>query len=301
MKIKVLSSQECENVNANNGDCFILDDGKELVLYDCGCKDYANYVMNYMKEKGYEKVKIVLSHNDDDHFKGILVLIENGKVSEIITVLLLKYVDELLEKIDDKRKNKKSIKRQITDMYDNIKQLSRNNLQDAFIHTRITDEIEISGPGKDYILNVAAKGLDTTEGDIIDGETIINATSIHLKVKLGNKDILLTGDSSFESIMKENLDNFEIIQLPHHGKKEIAERIFKEQEDKIDKIYIISDNTGTSNGGSDKLNTKGYKVMNTKDKGTLSLDENSNILNSSKKGTLNDIFDLPKKYYRAGN
>ncbi len=292
MKVKVLSSQQCEDKKANNGDCFILDDGRELVLYDCGCEDYANYVMNYMKEKGYEKVKIVLSHNDDDHFKGIPVLIKNGKVSEITTVLLLKYVDELLEKIDDKRKNRESIKRQITDMYDNIKQLSGNNLQDAFVHKNITDEIEISGPGKDYILDAAAKGLDTTEGDTIDGETITNATSIHAKVKLGNKYILLTGDSSFESIMKENLDDFEIIQLSHHGKKEIAEKIFEELEDKPDETYIISDNTGNSNGGSDKLDTKGYKVMNTKDDGMLSLDNNSRSLNSSSKGTLNDIFDL---------
>ena len=292
MKIKVLSSQQCEDKNVNNGDCFILDNGSELVLYDCGCEDYANYIIDYMKENGYEKLKIMLSHNDDDHFKGIPVLIEDGKVSEVTTVLLLRYVDDLLERIDDGRKNRDSIKRQITDMYDNIEQLSGNNLKDAFIHTKIADGIEISGPGKDYILDAAAKGLDTTEGDTIDGETITNATSIHAKVKLGNKYILLTGDSSFESIMKEKLDDFEIIQLAHHGKKEIAEKVFEELEDKPDKTYIISDNTGTSNGGSDKLDTKGYKVMNTKDDGMLSLDENSRSINSSNKGTLNDLFDL---------
>ena len=83
-----------------------------------------------------------------------------------------------------------------------------------------------------------------------------------------------------------------IIQLSHHGKKEIAEKIFEELEDKPDETYIISDNTGNSNGGSDKLDTKGYKVMNTKDDGMLSLDNNSRSLNSSSKGTLNDIFDL---------
>lgn len=292
MKIKVLSSQQCEDKNVNNGDCFILDNGSELVLYDCGCEDYANYVIDYMKENEYEKVKIMLSHNDDDHFKGIPVLIEDGKVSEVTTVLLLRYVDDLLERIDDGRKNRDSIKRQITDMYDNIEQLSGNNLKDAFIHTKIADGIEISGPGKDYILDAAAKGLDTTEGDTIDGETITNATSIHAKVKLGNKYILLTGDSSFESIMKEKLDDFEIIQLAHHGKKEIAEKVFEELDDKPDETYIISDNTGTSNGGSDKLDTKGYKVMNTKDDGMLSLDENSRSINSSNKGTLNDLFDL---------
>lgn len=292
MKIKVLSSQECEDKNANNGDCFIIDNGKELVLYDCGCKDYANYVINYMDKNSYEKVKIVLSHNDDDHFKGIPVLVEKGRVSEITTVLLLKYVDELLDKIDDGRKNRESLKRQITDMYDNIKSLSGNNLQDAFVHTKVADEIEICGPGKDYVLDAAAKGLDTREGDTIDGETITNATSIHLNVKLGNKNLLLTGDSSFESVMKESLDNFEIIQLPHHGKKEIGEKVFEELEDKPEETYIISDNTGTSNGGSDKLDTTGYKVMNTKDMGMLSLDENSQNIKSSSKGTLNDLFDM---------
>lgn len=292
MNIEVLSSQECEDKKANNGDCFIIDNGKELVLYDCGCKDYADYVINYMKENGYEKVKIVLSHNDDDHFKGIPILIEKGKVSEITTVLLLKYVDELLDKIDDGRKNRESLKKQIIEKYDNIKELSGSNLQDAFVHTRIADEIEISGPGKEYILDAAAKGLDTTESDTIDGETITNATSIHLKVKLGSKYILLTGDSSFESIMKEDLKDFKIIQLSHHGKKEIAEQIFEELEDVTDELYIISDNTGNSNGGSNKLNTTGYKVLNTKDNGMVSLDENTTAINRNNKGTLSEIFNL---------
>ena len=96
MKIIVLSSQQCENKDANNGDCFIIDNGQELVLYDCGCEEYAQYVMKYMDENGYEKVKVVLSHNDDDHFKGIPILVENGKVSEITTVLLLKYVERTI-------------------------------------------------------------------------------------------------------------------------------------------------------------------------------------------------------------
>ena len=81
MKIIVLSSQQCENKDANNGDCFIIDNGQELVLYDCGCEEYAQYVMKYMDENGYEKVKVVLSHNDDDHFKGIPILSHTAKAS----------------------------------------------------------------------------------------------------------------------------------------------------------------------------------------------------------------------------
>ena len=273
MNIYILSSQECEDEEKNNGDCFVLDNGKELVVYDCGCKEYAEWIMNYMQQKNYSKVKIVLSHNDDDHFKGIPILVEKGKTSEITTVLLLKYVTEILDIIDDGRKNRESLKQQIKDTYDNINALSGNNLKDAFEFTDIAEGIKISGPGKDYILNAAAKGLDTTEGDTIDSSTITNATSIHLEVSVGDKKILLTGDSSFESVMKENLSNFQTIQLPHHGNAEIGEKIFEQTKDDLNKSYIISDNTGNSNGGSDKLNTKSYKVFNTKENGMLKLNE----------------------------
>ncbi len=286
MKIYVLSSQECEDESKNNGDCFVIDNNKELVIYDCGCEDYANWVISYMKEHNYSNVKVILSHNDDDHFKGIPILVEKGKTSEITTVLLLKYVDKLLDIIDDGRKNRESLKRQLLDTYDNIAQLSGNNLKDAFEHIEISDGIKISGPGKDYILDAAAKGLDSTEGDTIDSSTITNATSIHLEITLDNKKILLTGDSSFESVMTENLGDFKIIQLPHHGNADIGERIFNETKKDLDKQYIISDNTGNSNGGSDKLNTKGYRVMNTKEKGLLTLDENIISQNRTVTGNL---------------
>ena len=294
MKIYVLSSQQCEDSNKNNGDCFVIDNSKELVIYDCGCEDYADWVMDYMKEHNYSKTKVVLSHNDDDHFKGIPVLVDKEKTSEITTVLLLKYVDDILDIIDDGRKNRESLKRQIKDTYDNIEQLSGHNLQDAFEHVEIAEGIKISGPGKDYILNAAAKGLDTTEGDTIDSSTITNATSIHLEISVGNKKILLTGDSSFESVMKENLKEFKVIQLPHHGNADIGENIFEETKDDLEKQYIISDNTGNSNGGSDKLDTKGYRVMNTKEKGMLTLDENQVLEGRRTVGNLGiyEIFDL---------
>ena len=294
MKIYVLSSQQCEDSSKNNGDCFVIDNSKELVIYDCGCEDYANWVMDYMKEHNYSKTKVVLSHNDDDHFKGIPMLVDKEKTSEITTVLLLKYVDDILDIIDDGRKNRESLKRQIKDTYDNIEQLSGHNLQDAFEHVEIAEGIKISGPGKDYILNAAAKGLDTTEGDTIDSSTITNATSIHLEISVGNKKILLTGDSSFESVMKENLKEFKVIQLPHHGNADIGENIFEETKDDLEKQYIISDNTGNSNGGSDKLDTKGYRVMNTKEKGMLTLDENQVLEGRRTVGNLGiyEIFDL---------
>ena len=121
------------------------------------------------------------------------------------------------------------------------------------------------GPDFDYMLDAVAKGLDNTEGDTIDNETIINATSIQLELMIGENTVLLTGDSPSDAIPSNvNLSQFSYIQLPHHGKALHAEAIWERAKDNNDIIYIVSDNTGNSNGGSDKLKTTGHRVENTK-------------------------------------
>ncbi len=59
------------NPEENYGDCILIDNGSELVIYDCGCEEHAKRVIDYMKKHHYEKAKLVLSHNDKDHFDGI--------------------------------------------------------------------------------------------------------------------------------------------------------------------------------------------------------------------------------------
>lgn len=277
MVTKILSSNGYENKSKNCGDCFIINNGTDLVIYDCGCEEHAKRVVKYMEDNCYEKAIVILSHNDSDHFNGIPYLIEEGKVSELVTVLLLKYKDELLDRIDDHRKTRDSISRQIIDLYNNIASLSGKvtltNIYDEDSKTlNIVEGIKIVGPDEEYMLDAVAKELDTTEGDTFDGETVVNATSVQVQVTYKNKKLLLSGDSSFES-MKDKLGDYQIIQLPHHGKKQQAEEIFEKKQGENDIIYIISDNTGDSNGGSDKLDTKGHIVKNTKIDGDINLDE----------------------------
>ena len=62
MKIIVLSSQQCENKDANNGDCFIIDNGQELVLYDCGCEEYSRTRLIHIK-RPKTAVEPVKSHH----------------------------------------------------------------------------------------------------------------------------------------------------------------------------------------------------------------------------------------------
>ena len=157
-KVIFLSSKNYDDPSKNCGDCILIDTSSELVIFDCGCEDHAKQVENYMIDHNYSTAKIVLSHNDADHFDGIPYLIDKGLISEVYTLLLLKYKDDLLDLIDDGRRNRNSIAKSIEEIYDNIYSLSgKVTLKDIFTDTSISSDIIIPGPDKDYSLNAIAK------------------------------------------------------------------------------------------------------------------------------------------------
>ncbi len=271
-EIKVLGSNDYDVTGKNYGDCFIINTGTRLYLYDCGSVEHAKRVLNYMDKNGYEKVTVILSHNDSDHFDGIPYLHEHDVIDQIYTVLLLKYTDKILNRIGDGRRSREGIKEAIKQKYDNISELSGYPLCDIYLDGHdLCDEIEIVGPDKEDMLETVAHDLDPRESDTTCGETNVNATSIHLKIDMFGRKILLCGDAPFERI--ENLvSDFDAIQLPHHGKAVIADKIFEKMLNNIHVRYIVSDNTGNSNGGSDGLKKEGHLVSNTKEIGDIKID-----------------------------
>lgn len=266
MKVKFLSAKYYSDPSKNNGDCILIDTGSELVVYDCGCEEHAQRVLNYMQQRGYQQVKVVLSHNDADHFDGIPYLIERGAVSAVYTLLLLKYKDELLNRIGDGRLTRDSIARRIEEIYANIYSLSGSvTLKDMFEDTYVASGVTIFGPDKDYALDAVAKRIDGRDSDNIDKETIVNAVSTQLSVAYVGNKLLLTGDSSFPAV-ENAVRTHNAIQLPHHGKLDQAEEIFDAKNNST--IYYVSDNTGDSNGGSDDLrkqHPRGHVIYNTLD------------------------------------
>lgn len=265
--IKILSSKNYEDPSKNHGDCIVGIDGQTAIIFDCGSEEHAKRVINILDAYGIEKATVILSHNDDDHFKGIPYLIENGRVNKLFTILLLKYKKELLERIDDDRRTPSSIGEAIKELYDNIESLSGTvALRDVYENeSELPSIVKRIGPELEYMLNAAAKGLDGREGDTIDGETITNAASVQIKLSIGTANLLLTGDCAPEAIPEnEDLGDYSHIQLPHHGKPALAEKIFERVGQNNNMIYVVSDNTGNSNGGSNELNTKGRNVKNTK-------------------------------------
>lgn len=58
MKILVLGDNTYEESgSANYGDCFLIDNGEQLVIYDCGSTEHAEVVLKYMEKNKYDNMK----------------------------------------------------------------------------------------------------------------------------------------------------------------------------------------------------------------------------------------------------
>lgn len=264
MFVKFLSSKFYDDPAGNYGDCILVDNGSELVVYDCGSEEHAKRVISYLKDKQYAKIIVVISHNDADHVKGIKYLIDSGVVSCVYALSLYHYKQEIYDLIGNNHLRLNTIIDRIDSNFNNIVDLvGEIELKDIFKHKDVANGVNIIGPSISYTLNAIAKLLDGREGNTIDDETIINAVSTQLSVSFGANKLLLTGDSSFDPI-KNSVKGHNAIQLPHHGKLLQAERIFDIKDNST--IYFVSDNTGDSNGGSYDLRQKhsrGYVIHNT--------------------------------------
>lgn len=283
LNIKVLAPNEQKD-DRDFGDCIIINDNGNVIVYDCGSDELADQVLEYVKENNVDKIDIVLSHNDNDHFDGIPKLVDSGIVNSITTLLLLKYKDEIFDKIPDGRVTKDSMIEHIKEMYSNIYSLSGNNLLNALDNNNISSNVKVVGPSTHYFIEAVAKQFTPTESDNINNSTIMNAISVQLEVSFNDKKLLLTGDADVAAFNDKVLE-YDAVQLPHHGNPDMAEKIFDINNKRNSVLYIISDNKGKNiNGGSDKLNQKGHYIKNTKS-GSFEINESSFMIET--KGSLN--------------
>lgn len=269
MNLTALSHYD-NDLTTRFGDCILLHDNNSLTVYDCGHKKHCDAIKEFLESNStIMQVHVVVSHNDYDHTSGVCELLtwlhKNKKYYvDVYTHQYLKYADTILDKVDDGRRNRESLKKALLAEFDNIKTIIETAQTYGFdtheaLKGTFVGSCTIAGPTVDEFTDVAAKAVDNRESDNIgeghEEETVMNAASVQLKCKLSNGEvILLSGDAS--PMYMHNLNSYDIIQLPHHGQLDSAKAIFEKLLGiSYIKKYLISDNTGskTTSGGSDKL------------------------------------------------
>lgn len=268
MKLIALSHYN-NDTDTRFGDCILIYDSSALIVYDCGHVKHKEYVEGFLSDNPtIFRVRVVVSHNDSDHTAGICELLRwlsnQGYSVELYSHQYLKHVDAILDKIDDGRRNRESLKRSLLAEFDNIKTIIETAQElgipriEALSGTAVGNA-SIVGPSIDEFTDVAAKAVDSRENNKIGSghaeETVMNAASVQVKCSLDNGcAILLCGDASPDYL--KNLSGYSYIQLPHHGQKDDALAIFEKLGGNAYlKSYLISDNTGSgeTSGGSDDL------------------------------------------------
>lgn len=243
---------------------MLLDD-TSLIVYDCGHQRHADEVEAYLeKHLAIKEVHIVISHNDSDHINGISALMEylyeNNYTVTLYTSLYLKATKEILDILDDDRRTEKATREHILELFNNIKEIVEKaeeyefTVKNAEVDTKVSTG-KIVGPTVDEFAAVVAEAIEKqSAGAKIDDETVMNAASVQLNIKIDDaSEVLLCGDAS--PVYLHDLDKYDLIQLPHHGKLGSAQKIFDALEDSYIKDFLVSDNTGSgaTSGGSDKL------------------------------------------------
>lgn len=268
MKLRALSKYN-NDTNTRFGDCILVYDKQNLIVYDCGCDRHSDEVVSFLgRNPSITNVSVITSHNDRDHTDGICRLLEqlypNYNVV-LYTPLYLKSVGPVMKQLDDGRRTSAKTKEHILETFDHIKEIVekaqelRIPVQNTTVGTTI-GACAIVGPTEKEFSGVVATAIDNAVGDNIDGETVMNAASVQLRCPIdGMGNLLLCGDATPEYL--HNIWEYDIIQLPHHGKLDSAKKIFdtiKAYGYKVDDYrFLVSDNTGSAqnSGGSDELVT----------------------------------------------
>lgn len=314
MKLRALSHYDGDK-DTRFGDCILVYDNSSLIIYDCGHTKHAEYVESFLlANSSIVLVHIVVSHNDSDHTNGVCELLEwlssrHKYTVRVYTHQYLKHVDTIIDKVDDGRRNRESLKKALLAEFDNIKKIIEKTEELNYLAVEAlkgtgVGSCVIVGPTVDEFTDVAAKAVDNRENDKIgEGhaeETVMNAASVQLKCTLDNGDsVLLCGDASPDYL--RNLISFNIIQLPHHGQEDNAKAVFEKLGGNAYSIaYLISDNTGSAknSGGSDDtvkyMKSERYNpAYNTKDNiVNLPIDSKSTDSSSQGRVCLGDLGNI---------
>ena len=263
MKLRALSHYGTDT-DTRFGDCILLYNSTTLIVYDCGHDDHAKTVEAFLKANTLiSTVYIVVSHNDSDHTSGIIGLLEYLYENEydvtVYSSLYLKSARTVLKQFNDGRRKLDATKEHILSTFDKIREIVEKAeelgfaVENAIANTAFAG-CRIVGPTEEEFSEVVAKAIKDGEVSHIESETVMNAASVQLKCTLdGQQTVLLCGDASPSYL--HDLDSYQLIQLPHHGKLDSATEIFEKLRDPYTIQFLISDNTGSgaTSGGSDAL------------------------------------------------
>lgn len=242
-RVKVINdSLEVHYIDVGHGDAILIEADGKNTLIDAGRKEYAEKIIDYLKEEKISTIdNFIITHAHDDHYGGAIDIINEF---EIIDVYLTASVTN--------SKNCKKIIKTINDKKLNL------------IRAKAGLEVDMGYNAKGLIVSPTIEEFDT-----------LNSNSIVLRLDYKKKSFLFTGDATKESenvMMKLGYDvDVDVLKVGHHGSKTSSgNRFLKEVSPEISIISLgETQTTFPSKSVQKTLDKYGGDIYTTRENGNI--------------------------------
>lgn len=174
-------------IDVGQGEAILIALPEKTMLIDAGPTGSAPKISQVLHELGREKIDyLIATHPDEDHIGGMADVISSTQIGTIYA--------------PNKTNNTATYRKFLTAIQNNNLQIT---LAEAGTIIDQTDDykIEILWPTKD------ADFPDTNDYSII------------IKLTIGNKTFLFTGDAPTSAILQSNPGHIDVLKLSHHGSR----------------------------------------------------------------------------------
>ena len=174
-------------IDVGQGEAILIALPEKTMLIDAGPTGSAPKITQVLQELGRDKIDyLVATHPDEDHIGGMADVISNTQIGTIYA--------------PNKTNNTATYRKFLTAIQNNNLQIT---LAEAGTVIDQTDsyKLEILWPKKD------ANFPDTNDYSII------------IKLTVGNKTFLFTGDAPTSAILDSNPGHIDVLKLSHHGSR----------------------------------------------------------------------------------
>ena len=241
---KNLQELEINYIDVGQGNAVLIKSNDKTLLIDGGNRSNSSYYYNFIKNKNVKKIDyMIASHYDEDHIAGLISILENYEVSNV-----------LCPNYKKDTKIYKSFK----------KSLKKSNAN--IVYPKKGDEFNISDANIQILWpNEYKKGVD-------------NDNSIVVKLRYGNMSFLFPADASTNVEDQLIYSGFnlksDVLMLGHHGSKYSTSKQFLKEVDP--KLAVISVGKNNRYGHPSIrvlkiLNDKNIKILRTDKDGDISI------------------------------
>lgn len=215
--------------DVGKGDCILLTMGEDHVLLDAGYEETSGEITKELKARGVDSLEaMIITHYDKDHVGGAA---EIAAAIPVETFYLPDYEGEA-----DKSG-------------DLLNLIERKDFESV----RVTKEAQIPLGEAKIEVDPAMVAYDAAEENDNDASLIV-------RIYYGEDEWLLPGDIEKDAIdiwLDENTQTFDILKMPHHGRKEGNTKELIENADPS--IAVITDSA------QDEANEKVLKQLDKRD------------------------------------